>query len=229
MPGAGRLGSERDRPTLRPCPRVRRPLTPTPWVDVHRAPQRGDRRHQGPQRYGGRGGPAGAAHPASTGRPGRRGAGPGGRRDLNLTLDWPPVHLIHQVAFRTKAVHLGEVKMRGPNGVVVDVIRYRDKMQYDRRCCRAHPARRVHRRVQDPDELRRWSTSPSGSRTTPDRRRPARGRPRASQIRIWGGVSGGRGHGGRGKQSPAVQKRAAAGGCPLLTTHDFDKPRQRRG
>jgi len=75
----------------------------------------------------------------------------------------------------------------------------------------------------------RWSTSPSGSRTTPDRRRPARGRPRASQIRIGGGVSGGRGHGGRGKQSPAVQKRAAAGGCPLLTTHDFDKPRQRRG
>ena len=63
------------------------------------------------------------------------------------------MHLIHQVAFPTKAVHLGEVKMRGPNGVVVDVIRYRDKMQYDRRCCRAHPARRVHRRVQDPDEL----------------------------------------------------------------------------
>jgi hypothetical protein len=25
-----------------------------------------------------------------------------GRRDLNLTLDWPPVHLIHQLAFRVK-------------------------------------------------------------------------------------------------------------------------------
>jgi len=26
--------------------------------------------------------------------------------------------------------------MQGPDGVVVDVIRYRDKMQYDRRCYR---------------------------------------------------------------------------------------------
>ena len=57
-----------------------------------------------------------------------------GRRDLNLTLDWPPVHLVHQLAYRVKRVHLGEVRMRGPNGVVVDVIRYRDKMQQDRRC-----------------------------------------------------------------------------------------------
>lgn len=46
-----------------------------------------------------------------------------GRRDLNYTLDWPPVHLVHQLAYRVKAVHLGEVRMRGPNGVVVDVIR----------------------------------------------------------------------------------------------------------
>jgi len=83
------------------------------------------------------------------------------------------VHLIHQVAFPTKAVHLGEVKMRGPNGVVVDVIRYRDKMQYDRRCCRAHPARRVHRRVQDPDELG------EGGRL----RRAGRGRPRTAGDR----------------------------------------------
>ena len=29
-----------------------------------------------------------------------------------------------------------EVRMRGPNGVVVDVIRYRDKMQQDRRVYR---------------------------------------------------------------------------------------------
>src|SRR5690242_14754505 len=59
-----------------------------------------------------------------------------GRRDLNLTLDWPPVHLVHQLAYRVKRVHLGEVRMRGPNGVVVDVIRYRDKMQQDRRLYR---------------------------------------------------------------------------------------------
>ena len=56
-----------------------------------------------------------------------------GRRDLNLTLDWPPVHLVHQLAYRVKRVHLGEVRMRGPNGDVVDVIRYRDKLGYDRR------------------------------------------------------------------------------------------------
>ena len=59
-----------------------------------------------------------------------------GRRDLNLTRDWPPVHLVHQLAFRVKRLHLGEVRMRGPNGVVVDVIRYRDKMQQDRRVYR---------------------------------------------------------------------------------------------
>ena len=59
-----------------------------------------------------------------------------GRRDLDHTLDWPPVHLVHQLAFRVKRMHLGEMRMRGPDGVVVDVIRYRDKMQQDRRCYR---------------------------------------------------------------------------------------------
>jgi hypothetical protein len=59
-----------------------------------------------------------------------------GRRDLNLTLDWPPVHLVHQLAYRVKRVHLGEMRMRGPNGAVVEVIRYRDKMQQDRRVYR---------------------------------------------------------------------------------------------
>jgi hypothetical protein len=38
-----------------------------------------------------------------------------GRRDLNLTLDWPPVHLVHQLAYRVKLVHLGELRMRGPD------------------------------------------------------------------------------------------------------------------
>jgi hypothetical protein len=59
-----------------------------------------------------------------------------GRRDLDLTLDWPPVHLVHQLAYRVKRVHLGEVRMWRPNGVVVDVIRYRDKMRQDRRVYR---------------------------------------------------------------------------------------------
>jgi hypothetical protein len=59
-----------------------------------------------------------------------------GRRDLDQTLDWPPVHLVHQLAFRVKRMHLGEMRMRGPDGVVVDVIRYVDKMQDDRPCYR---------------------------------------------------------------------------------------------
>jgi hypothetical protein len=58
-----------------------------------------------------------------------------GRRDLSA-LDWPPISLVHQFAYRVKRVHLGEVRMRGPGDVVVDVIRYRDRLGYDRRCYR---------------------------------------------------------------------------------------------
>jgi hypothetical protein len=58
-----------------------------------------------------------------------------GRRDLHLALDWPPIHLVHQLAYRVKRVHLGEVRMREPNGEV-DVIAYRDKMQQDRKVYR---------------------------------------------------------------------------------------------
>jgi hypothetical protein len=49
---------------------------------------------------------------------------------------WPPCAVVCEQATKVKAVHLGEVRMRGPEGVVVDVIRYRDKMQQDRRCYR---------------------------------------------------------------------------------------------
>ena len=59
-----------------------------------------------------------------------------GRRDLGQALDWPPVHLVHQLVHEVKRVHMGEMRMRGPNGEVVDVIRYRDKMGYDRRVYR---------------------------------------------------------------------------------------------
>ena len=53
-----------------------------------------------------------------------------GRRDLSATHYCPPIHLVHQLAYRVKRVHLGEVRMRGPNREVVDVIRYyRDKMR----------------------------------------------------------------------------------------------------
>jgi hypothetical protein len=59
-----------------------------------------------------------------------------GRRDVGAALDWPPVTLVHQLVYRVKRVHAGEVRMRGPNGAVVDVVRYRDKLGYDRRCYR---------------------------------------------------------------------------------------------
>ena len=59
-----------------------------------------------------------------------------GRRDLNLTLDWPPVHLVHQLAYRVKRVHLGEIRLRGESGEVVDLVTYVDKMQQTRRVYR---------------------------------------------------------------------------------------------
>ena len=59
-----------------------------------------------------------------------------GRRDISGRLDWPPIHLVHQLAYQVKRVHLGEVRMRGPNGEVVDVIQYKDKLGFDRRCYR---------------------------------------------------------------------------------------------
>jgi hypothetical protein len=57
-------------------------------------------------------------------------------RYLTRTLDWPPLHVVQQLAFRVKRVHLGEVRMRGSNGEVVDVIRYTDKLGDDRRVYR---------------------------------------------------------------------------------------------
>jgi hypothetical protein len=56
-----------------------------------------------------------------------------GRRDLNPTLDWPPVRLVHQLAYRVKRVHLGEIRLRGESGEVVDLVTYVDKMQQTRR------------------------------------------------------------------------------------------------
>jgi hypothetical protein len=53
-----------------------------------------------------------------------------GRRYLSV-LDWPLVNLVHQVPYRARRVHLGEVRMTGLNGEVVGVIRYTDKIGYD--------------------------------------------------------------------------------------------------
>jgi hypothetical protein len=57
-------------------------------------------------------------------------------RYLTRTLDWPPLHLVQQLAFRVKRVHLGEVRMRGLNSEVVEVIAYRDTLGYDRKVYR---------------------------------------------------------------------------------------------
>jgi hypothetical protein len=57
-------------------------------------------------------------------------------RKSSSAMQWPPYQLVCELATAVKAVHLGEVRMRAPDGVVVDVIRYRDKMQQDRRVYR---------------------------------------------------------------------------------------------
>jgi len=45
---------------------------------------------------------------------------------------------VHQLIFRVKRVHAGEVRLRGQSGEVVDVISYRDKLGHDRRVYRLH-------------------------------------------------------------------------------------------
>jgi hypothetical protein len=57
-------------------------------------------------------------------------------RKSSSAMRWPPYMRVCELAAAVKAVHLGEVRMRAPGGVVVDVIRYRDKMQQDRRVYR---------------------------------------------------------------------------------------------
>ena len=43
---------------------------------------------------------------------------------------------MHELIHRVGRVHRGEMRMRGENGEVVDVIRYRDKLGYDRKVYR---------------------------------------------------------------------------------------------
>jgi hypothetical protein len=59
-----------------------------------------------------------------------------GRRDLDHTRDWPPVHLVHQLASGSSACTLERCACAARTASWVDVIRYRDKMQQDRRCYR---------------------------------------------------------------------------------------------
>ena len=58
------------------------------------------------------------------------------RRDLSVTLDWPPSHVVHQLIFRVRRVHAGDVRLRGRSGEVVDLIAYTDTAGRDRRCYR---------------------------------------------------------------------------------------------
>jgi hypothetical protein len=43
--------------------------------------------------------------------------------------EWPPYALVCELATKVKATHLGEVKLRGPNGETVEVLSYVDKIQ----------------------------------------------------------------------------------------------------
>jgi hypothetical protein len=58
------------------------------------------------------------------------------RRDLSLTLDWPPSHVLHQLALRVRRVHAGDVRLRGRSGEVIDLIAYTDTAGRDRRVYR---------------------------------------------------------------------------------------------
>ena len=58
------------------------------------------------------------------------------RRDLSLTLDWPQSHVLHQLVFRVRRVHAGDVRLRGSSGEVVDLIAYLDTAGRDRRVYR---------------------------------------------------------------------------------------------
>jgi hypothetical protein len=49
---------------------------------------------------------------------------------------WPPPERRYELAYQVKRVHAGEVMLRGPNGEVVEVIAYRDKLGYDRKVYR---------------------------------------------------------------------------------------------
>jgi hypothetical protein len=50
--------------------------------------------------------------------------------------DWPPYALVCELATKVKATHLGEVKLRGPDGETVEVVSYADKMQTRRQVYR---------------------------------------------------------------------------------------------
>jgi hypothetical protein len=58
------------------------------------------------------------------------------RRDLSVTLDWPPSHVVHQLAFRVRRVHAGKVRLRGNSGEVIDLIAYTGTAGRERRVYR---------------------------------------------------------------------------------------------
>jgi hypothetical protein len=58
------------------------------------------------------------------------------RRDLSVTLDWSPSHVVHQLIFRVRRVHAGDVRLRGRSGEVVDLIAYTDTAGRERRVYR---------------------------------------------------------------------------------------------
>lgn len=51
-----------------------------------------------------------------------------GRRKADRKT-WPPYATVCELAAQVKAVHAGDVKLRGPNGEIVEVVSYIDKMQ----------------------------------------------------------------------------------------------------
>lgn len=76
-----------------------------------------------------------------------------GRRNLSITLDWPPVSVVHELIYRVGRVHRGEVRLRGPNGEAVEVVAYVDKVGRDRKVYRLHQHGRYVGEFKTPEEL----------------------------------------------------------------------------
>jgi hypothetical protein len=61
-----------------------------------------------------------------------------GRRRADSDLDWPPLWLAYELAWRVKRAHAGDVPLRGEAGEVIDVAAYVDSVGRHRRVYRLH-------------------------------------------------------------------------------------------
>jgi hypothetical protein len=98
--------------------------------------------------------------------------------------DWPPYALVCELVTKAKAVHLGEVKLRVPNGETDEVVSYVDRMQTRR------DRYRLKQRGILVGELKP-STSSAARWTPTSRRRPRTGKRWHDRHERSGSLQGG--------------------------------------